>query len=183
MENSRHLRRSMPCRDPEPSPAASRRLPASGLKQVEKKYRPSTGKLQAVRLVRKAWTTPEGVRSFFAPECRIELRPGGAYKMYFNPSAEPGRRGGEGMIVLALQEERMLSFTWNAPPSLPKIRSQMTHVTVRLYPTAASGTRVVLRHDGWGYGGQWDEAFRYFERAWGEIVLPRLSRFFDQGAR
>jgi uncharacterized protein YndB with AHSA1/START domain len=127
----------------------------------------------------KAWTTPEGVRSFFAPECRVELVPGGAYEMYFDPSAEPGSRGGEGNTILAMQEGRMLSFTWNAPPSLPTVRGQWTHVTVRLHPGSDGRTRVVLRQDGWGGEGEWDEAFRYFERAWGGIVLPRLAALFD----
>lgn len=44
----------------------------------------------------EAWTTREGVASFFAPDCRIELEVGGAYEMYFIPDAEPGQRGGEG---------------------------------------------------------------------------------------
>jgi len=28
-----------------------------------------------------AWTTEAGAQCFFAPRCRIELRPGGAYEM------------------------------------------------------------------------------------------------------
>ena len=27
-----------------------------------------------------AWTTPAGARTFFAPQCKIDLRPGGAYE-------------------------------------------------------------------------------------------------------
>jgi len=126
-----------------------------------------------------AWTTEEGVRSFFAPECRIELRPGGAYEMYFDLSAEPGKRGGEEMVVLALQPPVMLSFTWNAPPELPEARSQRTHVVVRLRELAAGETLVTLRHDGWGEGGEWDAAFEYFSRVWGGVVLARLRRRFE----
>src|SRR5260221_13926725 len=64
----------------------------------------------------KAWTTPDGIKSFFAPDARVEARPGGAFEIYFNPFAEPGLKGADGMRFLALQEGRMLSFTWNAPP-------------------------------------------------------------------
>lgn len=126
-----------------------------------------------------AWTTEEGVRSFFAPECRIELRPGGAYEMFFDLSAEPGKRGGEGMVLLALQPPVMLSFTWNAPPELPEARWQRTHVVVRLRELAADETLVTLRHDGWGEGGEWDAAFEYFSRVWGGVVLARLKRRFE----
>lgn len=129
----------------------------------------------------KAWTTPEGVKSFFAPDCLIDLRPGGAYEMYFDPEAPPGGRGGEGNTILALQEGRMLSFTWNAPPSLPGVRDQRTHVTVRLFPSGGERTRVMLTHDGWGDGGEWEGSFLYFTRAWGEIVLPRLESHFAGG--
>ncbi|MBN2564599.1 MAG: SRPBCC domain-containing protein [Candidatus Eisenbacteria bacterium] len=125
-----------------------------------------------------AWTTEEGIKSFFAPACNIELRVGGAYEMFFLPDGEPGKRGGEGCRIMAIQPERMLSFTWNAPPHLPKARAQFTHVTIRFEPVGSGGTRVELRHDGWGDGGQWDEAFAYFQRAWIEIVLPNLVRRF-----
>jgi uncharacterized protein YndB with AHSA1/START domain len=128
-----------------------------------------------------AWTTEEGVKSFFAPACRIDLRPDEPYEIFFNPTAEPGLRGGEGLRVLAVQEPRMLSFTWNAPPSLPEVRPQRTVVILRLSQAGPGRTRVVLTHAGWGEGGQWDEAFDYFEGAWKKVVLARLAYRFDQG--
>ena len=99
-----------------------------------------------------AWTTEEGAQTFFAPRCRIDLRPGGAYEMLFDLDAEQGKQGGEGMVVLAVQPMRMLAFTWNAPPDLPSVRGQMTHVVVRLVEMESGNTRVTLRHDGWGDG-------------------------------
>ena len=36
------------------------------------------------------------------------------------------------MKVLGVQENRMITFTWNAPPSLPEARQQRTVVIVRL---------------------------------------------------
>lgn len=129
----------------------------------------------------KAWTTKQGAKSFFAPECKIELRVGGAYEMYFDPEASPGKRGGEGLTILAIQEERMLSFTWNAPPTLPSVRGQLTHVTLRFQELQENRTALSLVHDGWGEGGEWDQAFDYFTRAWGEVVLPRLEYRFEHG--
>ena len=43
-----------------------------------------------------AWTTEEGVKSFFSPDCKVELKVGGAYEMYFAPEAPEGMRGGDG---------------------------------------------------------------------------------------
>jgi hypothetical protein len=75
----------------------------------------------------------------------------------------------------------MLAFTWNAPPHLSEVRGQLTHVLIRLQPLGERRTRVTLVHSGWGEGGQWDEAFQYFERAWAHIVLPRLRYRFSVG--
>jgi uncharacterized protein YndB with AHSA1/START domain len=129
----------------------------------------------------QAWTTEAGVCTFFAPRAHIDLCPGGAYEMFFDLDEQPGRQGGEGMHFIAIQPKQMLSFTWNAPPELPTVRGEMTHVMVRLYPLAEKSTKVTLRHDGWGSGGEWDLAFAYFERAWLQIVLPRLKYRFVVG--
>lgn len=128
-----------------------------------------------------AWTTKEGAERFFAPRCNIDLKPGGAYEMLFNLEAERGKQGGEGMVVMAVQPQRMLAFTWNAPPHLPSVRGQMTHVVIRLFETEAGETRVTLRHDGWGEGNEWDDAFQYFSSAWADVVLPRLKHRFESG--
>ncbi len=129
-----------------------------------------------------AWTTKEGIQSFFAPECNVELIIGGAYEMYFDQDAAEGSRGGEGNKILAIQSQNMLSFSWNAPPSLPDVRNQRTHVTLRFRRINEKQTKVILHHDGWGEGGQWDEAFKYFTRAWGNIVLPYLQYRFEKGS-
>lgn len=135
----------------------------------------------SIRAVWDAWTTEKGVMSFFAPQCRIDLRPGGAYEMLFNLAAEQGSQGGEGMVIMALQPPRMLAFTWNAPPHLPDVRGQRTQVIIRLEEVGDRRTLVYLRHGGWGTGGQWDEAFDYFSQAWADVVLPRLKRSFEHG--
>lgn len=128
-----------------------------------------------------AWTTEEGAQSFFAPKCKIDLKPGGSYEMLFDLEAEHGKQGGEGTVVLAVQPKRMLAFTWNAPPHLPSVRDQLTHVVVRMFETEAGETRVILRHDGWGEGKEWEDAFQYFSRVWREVVLPRLRYRFASG--
>lgn len=124
-----------------------------------------------------AWLT---AHTFFAPESKIDARPGGAYEMYFDLAAAPGSRGGEGLVFLALQRPHLISFTWNAPPHLADVRPQHTHITVRLEPLA-NGTRLHFCEDGFGQGGQWEQRIEYFRRAWGKVILPRLAYRFDKG--
>jgi uncharacterized protein YndB with AHSA1/START domain len=128
-----------------------------------------------------AWTTVDGCTSFFAPACKIDLAIGGAYEMYFMLDADEGLRGGEDCTILAMQQEKMLSFTWNAPPDLSEIRAQFTHVSVYFESLSVNKTRVSLFHDGWGVGEMWDRAVSYFDKAWGDVVLPRLQQRFESG--
>jgi uncharacterized protein YndB with AHSA1/START domain len=125
-----------------------------------------------------AWTTPAGVRSFLAPACNIDLRIDGAYDILFDPDAPAGQRGAEGMRILVLEPHKRFAFTWNNPPSLPAIRAQRTMVILELSAPTAKTTRLRLTQLGWGSGADWDKAFTYFARAWGDIVLPRLQQRF-----
>jgi uncharacterized protein YndB with AHSA1/START domain len=127
-----------------------------------------------------AWTTREGIVGFFAPDARIEPRAGGAFQIFFDPGAAPGNKGADDTRYLALQPMKMVSFDWNAPPHLPEARAQRTFVVVRFSPVDDKTTRVTLHHTGWGEGGQWDQAYVYFDRAWGG-VLANLKKRFDSG--
>jgi hypothetical protein len=40
---------------------------------------------------------------------------------------------------------------------------------------------VTLTHSGCGDGGESDEAFEYFVRAWKDVALPRLAYRFSAG--
>lgn len=127
-----------------------------------------------------AWTTKAGIESFLAPEAVVDARVGGAFHIHFDPLGAPGMKGADDMRFLALQPLRMLSFDWNAPPSLPEARAQRTVVIVRLADVDGKSTRVSLHHVGWGDGGEWDKAYGYFDRAWGS-VLGNLKKRFESG--
>jgi uncharacterized protein YndB with AHSA1/START domain len=127
-----------------------------------------------------AWTTREGIVSFFAPDAVIEPRVGGAFHIHIDPGAPAGGKGADDMRFMALQPKQMLSFDWNAPPQLPEARAQRTFVIVRFERLSDQLTRVTLHHTGWGVGGEWDKAYTYFDRAWGN-VLGNLKKRFEQG--
>jgi uncharacterized protein YndB with AHSA1/START domain len=128
----------------------------------------------------QAWTTREGITSFFAPDAEIDAKVGGAFHIYINPLAPPGSKGADDMRFMALQRPTMLSFDWNAPPTIPEIRAQRTFVVVRLTPAGEKQTRVTLHHTGWGEGSEWDKAYAYFDRAWGN-VLANLKKRYETG--
>ena len=133
-----------------------------------------------VAAVWKSWTTSEGITSFFAPEAVVEPRPDGVFSVHFNPYARDGLKGADRMRVLGVQENRMISFTWNAPPHLPEARAQRTVVIVRTQAEGDNRTRVTLTHLGWGDGGEWDKAYQYFDRAWAQVLAQLEKRFADK---
>lgn len=132
-----------------------------------------------IERVWEAWTTDEGVRSFFGPGSHVEQKVDGEYEIYFMPDAPAGERGSDGMRVLAFHPPHALAFTWNAPPSIPAIRAQRTHVMIEL-EAIGDHTRVVLTNGGYASGADWARALEYFDRAW-DVVLDRLEKRFAKG--
>ncbi len=130
----------------------------------------------------QAWTTREGIVSFFAPDATIDARVGGAFQIYIDPGAPAGSKGADDMRYMALQPQKMISFDWNAPPSLPQARAQRSFVIVRFAMVDDNTTRVSLHHTGWGEGGEWDKAYTYFDNAW-RGVLGNLKTRFEQGPK
>jgi uncharacterized protein YndB with AHSA1/START domain len=126
-----------------------------------------------------AFTTVEGVKTFFAPGGKIELELGGSYEIYFNPPENVGNRGSEGCNIHSFIPERMLSFTWSAPPEFPNVRRERTWVVLE-FEDLGNTILVKLTHLGWKEGKEWDEVYAYFDRAW-DIVLTRLKKRFEEG--
>jgi uncharacterized protein YndB with AHSA1/START domain len=128
-----------------------------------------------------AWTTPDGVRTFFAPACTIEPWVDGTYDILFRPNEKPGERGAEGMRILSFEPMKRFAYTWNAPPSLPDIRRQRTVVILDFAPAGTGRTRVRFTQMGWGEGPDWDKAYAYFDNAWNALVLPRFRYAMEVG--
>lgn len=125
-----------------------------------------------------AWTTEEGIKSFFAPDCRVELRVGGPYEMLFLPEDQPpGARGGEGNRILSFLPKELLTFSWNAPPQFAAVRPYRTRVVLQFTDTPAGGTRVTLSHLGWGDGEEWNAVYDYFDAAWARVLTNLQKRF------
>lgn len=118
-----------------------------------------------------AWTDAEAWGRLWGAPSRgnFDLAVGGAYEWLFD-----GEIGGNGDQVLSWIPGRMLSFSWNAPPSQPHTRLARTWVVVELEPDGDGATQVRLTHLGFGDGPEWDQTYAYFDSAW-ERVLTLMA--------
>ena len=127
-----------------------------------------------------AWTTTEGVRTFFSSEAKVELFVGGPYEIYFDLDAPYGSRGSEDCNVLSYLPMEMLSFEWNAPPEFGELRGKHTIVVLQLEEVGPGQVKVILSQLGWGKGEDWDKLYGYFDKAW-SWVLGNLKKRFVAG--
>jgi uncharacterized protein YndB with AHSA1/START domain len=132
----------------------------------------------SLEAVWECWTTEKGIQSFFAPACHIEMKPDGAYEIFFFPENPPGLRGADGQRVMAIEPFKMLSFSWNFPPG--ELRDERTIVVLR-FRQEGSQTRLTLAQMGWGESALWTQGMEYFRQAWGEVVLARLKYRLEHG--
>jgi uncharacterized protein YndB with AHSA1/START domain len=124
-----------------------------------------------------AWTTTDGAKTFFAPDAKIELVPGGAYEIYFGPTQPAGLKGGETNRVIAFEPQTMLLFSWNAPPKFGPLRKEHTYVLIRFDDAPGGGTRVRLTHFGWREADEWNAVYDYFDKAWGPVMGNFAKRY------
>ena len=126
----------------------------------------------------KAWTTPEGIESFFAPKAaKVVAEPGGAFELWFGLDHPEGSRGSEGCVFHSVVPMQQLVFEWNAPPTMPTIRRLRTLVYLDFKPLDGNRTSLTLRNFGYGQGEEWTRAKAYFAAAW-PAVMTSLEQHF-----
>jgi uncharacterized protein YndB with AHSA1/START domain len=124
-----------------------------------------------------AWTTTEGVKTFFSAEANVELAVGGPFEIYFTLEAPYGSRGSEECRMLSYLPMEMLSFSWNAPPDFGDLRKKHTIVVLQFEELEPGKVKVVLSQLGCGKGEDWDKLYDYFDKAW-SYVLGNLKKRF-----
>ncbi len=133
-----------------------------------------------------AWTTSEGIASFFSPESNIELRLGGPYELYMKMAKpdENGLRGTQGCKVLSFIPREMLAFEWNFPPSVPELRASgvKTQVVIRFRELADGRVKVGFAQLGWQEGADWAKGYEYFDQAW-TYVFTQLEKRFEESSQ
>lgn len=126
----------------------------------------------------KAWTTTDGIESFFAPKAvKVVPEPGGALELWFGVDMPEGSRGTEGCLFHSVVPQKQLVFEWNAPPTIPVIRKLRTLVYLDFVPVDGNRTSLTLRNFGYGEGEEWAKTKAYFERAWPAVMANLEKRF------
>jgi uncharacterized protein YndB with AHSA1/START domain len=118
-----------------------------------------------------SWTTAEGIAAFLDVRANMKLERGGPFELYFDDSAALGLQGSEGCVIISFVPLEMLSFTWNAPPTIPYVRNHEYKTWVTLFfSETIDGTNLRLVHTGWPEGEEWDKTYKYFDNAWGNVL-------------
>lgn len=115
-------------------------------------------------------STEAGMREVYGIESRIDLAVGGPYEWYFQGDEAYGTKGGEGNQILSWIPDRMLAFSWNAPPTQPESRALRTRVVVEFDENDAGSTDVTITHMGFGDAAHWAETEAYFKAAWPRVL-------------
>lgn len=121
----------------------------------------------------KAFTTSEGMKSWIAPEDRVELQVGGDWKVGFKGS-QPG--GGN---VLAWLPQEMLAVNAMAPEWFPTVRKERTIAVFQFDAVDERQTRVRLSQIGWKNGEEWDKAFEYLSKGNAQLLNALYRRFAE----
>ena len=127
-----------------------------------------------------AWTTNEGIQSWLVENSDIELKIGGKFEIYFGADMPKGSQGSELCTILSYAPHKMLSFSWNAPPTIPNLRAigPCTWVVLHFEPIDDTYTKLSLTHYGIQSGSEdWDAYLAYFESAWGHVMSTLKKHF------
>lgn len=129
----------------------------------------------------KAWTTVEGVTSFFVPKAIIEPMVGGRYELFSSLKAPKGFQGTEGCKILTLEPLKHLAFDFIAPPQFPNVRRLRTRIDLTFGQVGKGGVvKLDLVHSGFQEGEEWDEFFEFCSWNW-DLVLGRFQYRFSVG--
>jgi uncharacterized protein YndB with AHSA1/START domain len=130
-----------------------------------------------VRDVFEQLTTTTGIERALNLPALVDLRIGGPYHIFFDTKADTGNQGSEGSQILSYVPNRMLSFSWNAPPRFAEERKYRTWVVITFDPIGENQTFVRLTHLGFGKGPKWAEFKQWSDASWAGL-LKRLGEHF-----
>ncbi|UCH57813.1 MAG: SRPBCC domain-containing protein [Candidatus Bathyarchaeota archaeon] len=134
-----------------------------------------------IDLVWSAWTEPERITVWFAPEANIEARSGGPFELFFDPD-DHSHECTKGCVFTLVEPKCMLGFNWKGPSMFADLMNDiepLTSVEVTFHDEGEA-TRVIVEHSGWGEGKDWAEAREWHRRAW-EGVLTSLKSALESG--
>ena len=119
-----------------------------------------------------ALSTTDGLKTWLAPETRVDLRKGGDWVVLFN-----GASAGGGTII-DFVEGKSITIAAMAPESFPTVRKERT-TAVFEFDSAKDGKASIVRlhQTGWKTGEEWDKAFDYLATGNSQLLNQLRERF------
>lgn len=129
----------------------------------------------------RAWTTPEGLRSWLAPVADIDLRIDGLMRTNYNPNSNLGDEGTIENRILAFEPGHMLAIkVAKAPKSFPFPTAVQGMWTV-VYLTGKGGRQTLVRTVGLGFTDDPESTrMREFFQKGNDYTLSELRKRFDK---
>jgi uncharacterized protein YndB with AHSA1/START domain len=114
-----------------------------------------------------AWTSSEGVKSWFSPEAKIDPHPGGPFELYFDP-ANHDHESTKGCVFTEIEHGSLLSFTWKGPGQFAQLMNDPSRLTKVLvtFQDVSGLTRVIVNHK---------QAREWHQRAWKDVLASLKS--------
>lgn len=134
------------------------------------------------------WTTNNGIKKFFAPDCNVNLTIGGSYEIFFFPLKPYGQKGTDSSIVLSYIPRKMLSVEWGVPRwfearKLATEQFKRTYLVLIFSEGSKPHNSVIdFYHLGFGKGSDWQKVLEYFDSPDGwQSIFKRLETYADTG--
>lgn len=118
----------------------------------------------------RALTEKAELEAWFVKEATIDLRVGGAMRLFWGPETVEG-------TFLDVDPPRRLVFTWDERPAIAGVTTSAFTLTAE-----GEGTRLHLVHSGFGSGAAWDRLFGNINGGWDE-ELQKLRAYLEETSR
>ncbi len=129
------------------------------------------------------FTVGEHLERWLAEAADVEPRVGGKYELFWDLS-DKENDSTIGCRILAISLNKFICFEWKGPKQFKHFMNNvrpLTNVLVFIIPSA-EGTDVHLLHTGWRDNAEWEEARRWFDKAW-VVALSKLQKYVEKRAQ
>ncbi len=116
----------------------------------------------------RALTEKADLEAWFVKEATIDLRVGGALRLFWDPESVEG-------TFLEVDPPHRVVFTWDERPAIAGITTSAFTLTAE-----GDGTRLHLVHSGFGTGEAWDRLFDGINSGW-DGELEHLRAWLVEG--
>ncbi len=120
------------------------------------------------------FTVNELLETWLTELADVEPRLGGKYELFWNPE-DKDHDNTKGCKITAFVQDKLISFEWKGPKMYEYFMSDcdpLTHVSAFFLPgrnESGPSTEVHLIHSGWRDTPEWDDARKWFEKAWLQV--------------